>query len=432
MPSEFSDLSELSPLAEARRKLLSGQSTPASLALEALSRANSNAGRNVYLALDPARTLAEAQALSARIPSDDLPLYGIPVSLKDCFDVAGFPTTCGSRFYADLNGIATADSAIAARLRHSGAVLTGKTHLHQLAYGITGENSEYGDCLQPRDPRLLTGGSSSGAAASVQEGSAIAAIGTDTGGSVRVPAALCGIAGYRSSHGLSNSLGLWNGGVHLSPTFDTIGCFFRDLRDGPALAQAIFSLAPAEPPQTVRIGAVAPDFLSDCGPEVLSAFHQCKLMLQTGGASLQDFSAISWNDSNHIFIPIQASESAAIHRGNFSHFEPDIAQRLAFGASLTSAEIAAFRSLQAEFRQRIDDLFARFDFLLLPATPLPALAAGQDHTATRNTILRYTTPFSLAGLPTVTLPGKGGGMQMAAARGDDARLLAYAASLNAS
>ncbi len=421
--------STLSPLAEARRRMASGESTPASLASEALARANSNAGRNVYLALDPDRTLREARTLSARATADSLPLYGIPVSLKDCFDVAGLPTTCGSRFYAERNGIAAKDSAVAARLRQVGAVLIGKTHLHQLAYGITGENPDYGDCAQPRDPRLLTGGSSSGAVASVQEGSAMAAIGTDTGGSVRVPAALCGLAGYRSSHGLADSLGLWEGGVHLAATFDTLGWIFRDLRDGPVLAQALFSLPSADRPATVRIGTVALDFLQDCGPDVLAAFEQSKLLLQSDGASLKDFSAGFWADSNEIFIPIQASESAAIHRGNFSHFEPAIAQRLAFGASLPAPEIAALRARHAEFRKRIDALFSRFDFLLLPATPLPTLAVGQNHAATRNTILRYTTPISLAGLPTVTLPGKGGGMQLAAARGDDARLLAYAASL---
>ena len=157
------------------------------------------------------------------------------MAVKDCFDVFGYPTTCGSRFYAAQNGIAAEDSFVATRLRRAGAVIMGKTHLHQLAYGITGENSEYGDSLQPSDPALLTGGSSSGSAASVQEGSAIAAIGTDTGGSIRVPAALCGLAGYRSTLGLGGAAA-WAGGTHLAASFDTIGWLFRDLRDGPLLA----------------------------------------------------------------------------------------------------------------------------------------------------------------------------------------------------
>ncbi len=155
-------------------------------------------------------------------------------------------TTCGSRFYAEKNGIARNDSTVAARLRQAGAVIMGKTHLHQLAYGITGENSDYGDCVQPRNAQWLTGGSSSGSAASVQEGSSVAAIGTDTGGSIRVPAALCGLAGYRSSLGLGGAQA-WEGGTHLAESFDTLGWLFRDLRDGPALAAALFGLDRSRP-----------------------------------------------------------------------------------------------------------------------------------------------------------------------------------------
>ena len=138
---------------------------------------------------------------------------------------------------------------MAARLRAQGAIIIGKTHMHPLAYGITGENPDYGDCVQPRDARRLTGGSSSGAAASVQEQSAFAAIGTDTGGSVRAPAALCGLAGYRASVELAHQTKLWRGGVHLAPTFDTLGWLFQDLRDAPLLAEALFDLQCPKRPQ---------------------------------------------------------------------------------------------------------------------------------------------------------------------------------------
>ncbi len=133
---------------------------------------------------------------------------------------------------AELNGIAQQDSWLVARLRAAGAVIIGKTHLHPLAYGITGENPEFGDCRQPGNPDALTGGSSSGAAASVLEGSAVAAIGTDTGGSIRAPAALCGLVGYRTTHGRGD----WRGAGHLAQSFDTMGWLFRDLEDAPMLA----------------------------------------------------------------------------------------------------------------------------------------------------------------------------------------------------
>src|SRR5271156_6443216 len=254
-----------SPIRELRNRILRDELDPRAIAEDALAHANSNASRNVYLSLDRDWTLAEAAALPERFPATGPQplLYGLPISLKDCFDLAGFPTTCGSRFYAGHNGLATTDSWVAEKLRGQGAILTGKTHLQQLAYGITGENADYGDCVQPRDAALLTGGSSSGAAASVQEGSAIAAIGTDTGGSVRVPAALCGLAGFRASVGVSRGEERWSGAFHLAPSFDTLGLLFRDLRDGPSLANAIYDIPAAPTPTQLRIGYAGDDFTYD-------------------------------------------------------------------------------------------------------------------------------------------------------------------------
>ena len=164
-----------SPIAALRQRFRDGLTVPLAEAEAALAKANRNAAHNVYLAQDAEWTRTQATALR-RDDLDRQPLWGIPVSLKDCFDLAGFPTSCGSAFYREFHGLAAQDSTVAARVRTAGAVITGKTHLHQLAYGITGQNAEFGDCLQPRDAALLTGGSSSGAAASVQEGSALAAI----------------------------------------------------------------------------------------------------------------------------------------------------------------------------------------------------------------------------------------------------------------
>src|SRR5271156_5209242 len=219
-------MAECSELRAVLARLATGEVTPREVTEQALARANSNAGKNVYIALNVEQALREAEELPARFPGAAKPaLYGLPVSLKDLFDLQGFPTSSGSRFYAERHGVALEDSAVAARLRAQGAVIVGKTHLHQLAYGITGGNPDYGDCVQPGAPQWLTGGSSSGAAASVMEGSALAAIGTDTGGSIRVPAALCGLTGYRASIGFAD----WTGTAHLAPSFDTMGWLFRDL-----------------------------------------------------------------------------------------------------------------------------------------------------------------------------------------------------------
>jgi aspartyl-tRNA(Asn)/glutamyl-tRNA(Gln) amidotransferase subunit A len=417
-----------------RRALADEITSPSELAETALARSNGNASRNTYLWQDAVWTRTEAARAEAMPRSSGGPfgdgrpaLWGLPISVKDCFDLAGSPTTCGVRFYRDLNGTATRDSWLAEQLRAAGAVIVGKTHLHPLAYGITGENPEFGDCVQPRDSGALTGGSSSGAVASVQEGSAVAAIGTDTGGSVRAPAALAGLAGYRATIGRGD----WRGGAHLSVTFDTMGWLFRDLEDAPLLATPF---APAQISNTVKFGRFAflgDSFLNDCEPEVMEGFRRVIGELQALGLRAEPIDPEWWKDSVEIFAPLQASEAALVHAGYFDRCEPAIRDRLKWGASLTPVEVASLRQRHVDFRARMDELFAAHQLILLPCAPVTRLVAGADHSQTRSRLLRYSTPFSLAGVPAVAIPCTRGGMQLAAAREFDEPLLALAAQIGA-
>jgi len=401
------------------------------IANAAIASANNNQGRNTYLWQDEAWTRQEAIRAAAMLANGAAPsLCGIPISVKDCFDLAGAPTSCGTKFYRDLNGIAQEDSWLVEQLRTAGAVITGKTHLHPLAYGITGENPDFGDCLQPGHLDALTGGSSSGAAASIMEGSAMAAIGTDTGGSIRVPAALCGLAGYRASLGRGN----WRGGAHLAQSFDTIGWLFRDPEDGPLLG-SIFgrtNVPGLKLPTTFAV--IHDDFLHDCEPAIVESLRRCRAELEALGLTATTLDVAWWHDSSEIFAPIQASEAARIHVGHYTHFEPSIRERLEWGASLSDAAIADLRNRHAAFQHRMDVLLTEHQLLLMPAAPIARLTAGADHSQTRTRLLRYTTPVSLAGMPAVTIPfladGRpAGGMQLVAAREDDARLLAIATEL---
>src|SRR5580658_7439860 len=417
-----------------RRALAREELRPSALAEEALRLANGNPGRNTYLWQDRAWTMAEARRAEAmprgsggEFGDGRHALWGLPISVKDCFDLAGAPTSCGVRFYRDLNGVATRDSWLVERLRAAGAVITGKTHLHPLAYGITGENPEFGDCVQPGNPTALTGGSSSGACASVLEGSAVAAIGTDTGGSIRVPAALCGLAGYRASLGRGD----WRGGAHLAQSFDTMGCLFRDLRDAPLLA-GLFAAEPTmRPDDFTRFAVVEDSFLHDCEPEIRTGLERIVRALELLGLRSSRIDTSWWADSFEIFAPIQAWEAARIHAGHFDRFEASIRERLEWGESITASELADLRQRHEVFRDRMDALLAGHDLLLLPATPVARLTAGADHSKTRARLLRYTTPFSLAGVPVVTVPCAVGGMQLAAARGRDESLLQLAAQFAA-
>lgn len=415
-----------------RRALADGTLRPSALAEQALARSNANAGRNTYLWQSAEWTLAEAARVEAMPHGEGGPfgdgrsaLWGLPVSVKDCFDLAGAPTSCGVRFYRELNGDATRDSWLVERLRMDGAVIVGKTHLHPLAYGITGENPEFGDCVQPGNPGALTGGSSSGAAASVLEGSAVAAIGTDTGGSVRAPAALCGLAGYRASLGRGD----WRGGAHLAQSFDTMGWLFRDLEDAPLLASVFAPEATARDRAFNRFAVVDDGFLLDCEAEIADGLKAAAGALEALGLKGARIDVDWWAESLAIYAPIQAWEAARIHAGHHDRFETSIRERLEWGAGIGSSEIAALRQRHADFRARMDELLARHELLLLPASPVVRLEAGADHRQTRARLLRYTTPFSLAGVPVVVIPCAAGGMQLAAARGCDEALLQLAARL---
>ncbi len=420
-----------------RQQLASGETTPARLAQQALDRSNSNVGRNVYLWQNAEWTRAEAARAEALPRGEGGPfgdgrsaLWGLPISIKDCFYLAGAPTSCGVRFYRDRDGIAARDSWLVEQLRSMGAVIVGKTHLHGLAYGITGENPEFGDCIQPGTSDRLTGGSSSGSAASLMEGSAVAAIGTDTGGSVRVPAALCGLAGYRSTLGRGN----WSGGAHLAESFDTLGWLFRDLEDAPLLSVPFATAQIQKPERTFsRFAYVGDDFLHDCDPDVAASFRTAVRELEALGLKGRAIDTSWWTDTIDIFAPLQASEAALVHAGNFEHFERPIQERLQWGASLTADELSSLRKRHAAFRARMDELFAEHELVMLPSAPVAALrtGSGDGGVAVRKRLLRYTSPFSLAGVPCVAIPCAAGGVQLAAARESDEALLDLAARIGA-
>ena len=418
----------------ARAALSSGSISPEELIRKALQHANSNAGRNTYLWQDHEWTMTEAAnaaaMLQATIGSHGVAtsaLCGIPVSLKDCFDLAGAPTSCGVKFYSHRDGVVKHDSWLAEQLRKAGAVITGKTHLHPLAYGITGENPEFGDCEQPGNPGALTGGSSSGAAASILEGSALAAIGTDTGGSVRAPAALCGLAGYRASIGRGD----WRGGAHLAESFDTMGWLFRDLEDTPLLAETFVPGQKASTREFQRVALVHDEFLHDCEPAIIESLAEITTELACMGLKTTKIDVRWWANAFDIYAPIQAWEASRIHSGNYDHFPLAIRERLEWGANIPDATITVLRERHAQFRNKLDELLQQHELILLPASPVARLNVGADHSQTRKQILRYTTPFSLGGVPVVTIPGRVGGMQLAARRECDESLLALAARIGA-
>ena len=386
-----------------------------------------NAELNAFLTLSPERAYAQADCIDAAVARGETlpPLAGVPVAIKDVISTRGIRTTCASKILESY--VPPYDATAVERLDRAGAVFLGKTNCDEFAMGGSNENSAYGPVRNPVAPDRVPGGSSGGSAAAVAAGLAVAALGTDTGGSIRVPAALCGLAGYRATIGRGN----WRGGAHLSVTFDTLGWLFRDLEDAPLLAAPYASVQNQKEIRFTRFAFLSDKFLHDCEPEVIEGFRRVIGELRALGLDAEPIDPEWWNDSIDIFAPLQASEAALLHAGNFDRFEPSIRDRLKWGAGHTSGEVAALRQRHTDFRARMDEIFAAHQLVLLPCAPVARLAARADHSQTRSRLLRYTSPFSLAGVPAIAIPCARGGMQLAAARDFDEPLLALAARIGA-
>ena len=417
------------PLKELHALLSAGEITAEEVAKVAASSAAEYPGCPMYLWRPPA-TGASPAADSAPAPG---PLEGLPLSVKDLFDVAGAPTTCGSSFFAGTRPIPTRDSGYVKRWKATGARVTGKTHLNEFAYGITGENRTFGDCWIPGYPDRLTGGSSSGAAASVAAGAACLALGTDTGGSLRVPAALCGLVSVRQSLGF----GEMEGAFPLAQAFDTVGWIQRHLPDVAWVAHAVHpEIQPENVGAAPRIAWLDGPFLDGLGPEVAAARTEFREAVRTAGARVAERSAPGWEEAVGIFVPIQAHEASQNHSAflpvHREQYDPAILERLTLGAAVTPDRLGELRRTRERFcRECIEPLWTDNEFLVVPASPVPRLEFGADHRNTRPRLLRLTAPASLGGLPVLTVPWcpdgvPGCGFQILARHGHDARLWALA------
>ena len=417
-------------LRELSTALQSGELTPTQLTGIALESARRSAVSRAFLMIDEAGAQAQAQTLEAAGPGG--PLWGLPVSVKDLFDVRGLPTTCGSPFYAGTRPVPQDDCPYVADWRAQGTVLVDKTNLNEFAYGITGENRWYGDVTQPGHPDRLTGGSSSGAAASVLMGAAAIGLGTDTGGSLRAPAALCGLVSYRATLGSEDAAGSFP----LAHAFDTLGWLQRSLGD---LAWVARNLRPGIPSTALsrapRVGVVRGDWLAPAEPEVLAGMERFVEALKAGGASVDSVEGVGWERAVDCFVPIQAHEAHGTHARYLTDhagaYDPAILPRLELGRGISAGRYAELLTERDAFRRGFDPLFQRFDVLIAPASAMRVLKAGADHAGTRPRMIRLTAPASLGGLPVVTVPWLEGGepglgFQCLGAAGSDGSLWSFA------
>lgn len=330
------------------------------------------------------------------------PLRGLPYLAKDLYDVAGVPTRAGSPFLASVRAV-TDDSTLIRRLRTLGAALAGKTHLVEFAAGLTGENRTFGDCPHPHAPDRLAGGSSSGSAALVAAGVAPFALGTDTGGSVRVPAACCGLYGYRGAPGDA----FIRDAFPLSPTCDTAGWFTAHRRD---LIELTASLVPEFAGSGVRTRGVylrADDLLPGMPVDAACSAAAAHVAEPVDDATREALLE-SWRGSNDAYATLVMHDAHAVHHAwlgpHRADYDPVIWQRFSDAGRFSAERVSEARAHAERIRAVFAELFRTHDFLVLPCSPLPALLKSECTPQVRQAILTFTTPASLAGLPSVTVP----------------------------
>lgn len=376
------------------------QLTPNEAAREIHARAHTRLSptqRRAAIAMLPAEDELAASFAAAPTAS---PLARVPFFAKDLFDVGGVPTLAGSTFLPEIRPTPARDGALVRAMRETGAVFAGKTHMHEFAYGITGENAHYGDCEHPHFPGRTTGGSSSGSAAAVAAGIVPLALGSDTGGSVRVPAAFCGLYGFRMTPGDA-----WIADAFpLAPSCDTAGWFTAHAADMRTAIGALVGLRSFE--RKLNGCYVA---LPGLDPEVAAAFRAAAESF----APLAD--AMVHEDLTRGFAPaldayntFVALEAWEVHKSwaerYRERYSPAVWQRLNRAHTLTPEQVQRAHVDRAAVRMLWTKYFLNFDFLVLPASPSPALTKTDCTLENRNRILALTAPASLGGLPTLTVP----------------------------
>jgi amidase len=325
---------------------------------------------------------------------------GPRLAVKDIIDVRGVPTTAGCKAVAERAEPAAEDAQCLAGARAAGAAIVGKANLHELAFGPAGTNQWYGTPVNPLDPGLLPGGSSSGSAVAVADGEADYGYGSDTGGSVRIPAAFCGLAGLKTTHGRISTVGVWP----LAPTFDTIGPIAADIA-GLAAAMALlepgFTTGPRRPAE--RVGRLRPS-AEGADPEVDAAIDAA---LIRSGLEIADVQLPDWPEAfTHARALLDneaAGSNAALLADPASNgkISEAVRARLEAGAAVSAERLATARAFRLAWRAQLAVVLDQVQVLALPTVaffPPPLAEAGQHN------FTQFTNPVNLAGLPALALP----------------------------
>jgi aspartyl-tRNA(Asn)/glutamyl-tRNA(Gln) amidotransferase subunit A len=404
-------------LAELARSLQSRSVSAEAVTERCLARiAERDSSINAFITVLDDEARAQARVADQEIAAGRYrgPLHGVPISLKDLIDLRGTPTSAASR--VRRRHVAAHDSVVSARLRAAGAVFVGKTNLHEFALGTTNEDSAYGPVQHPLDPSRSPGGSSGGSAASILAGMCYASIGSDTGGSIRIPSAACGLVGLKPAFGEIPVEGV----VPLSSTLDHIGPLCRSVEDAAVLHQTLTGASNPAPLQTrdssgLRLGIPRAYFLELLDPEIAQRFDEACQRLATAGVVLEDVTIPHAADAPTVYLHVALPEAAACHAQTLEsqpeEYTPNVRLRLEMARYIMGEDyVRAMRGRDVLIREVNAALHGR-DGLLLPTLPVPAVklgattvAVGASEEPVRAITLRLTQPFNLTGHPAITMP----------------------------
>jgi aspartyl-tRNA(Asn)/glutamyl-tRNA(Gln) amidotransferase subunit A len=441
---------DLTTLADLARGLKAGSITSTAATEGCLARITErNPSLNAYITVLVDEALAQAREADREIAGGRYrgALHGVPMSLKDLMDLRGTPTTAASRVRD--GHVAGRDATAVGRLREAGAVFIGKTNLHEFALGTTNEDSAYGPVHHPLDHARSPGGSSGGSAASVLTGMAYASIGTDTGGSVRIPAAACGLVGLKPAIGEIPTEGV----VPLSSTLDHVGPICLTVEDAALVYGALRGIPNPEAPagrdvSGLRLGVPRAYFLDLLDAQVAARFDEACRTLEGAGVILEDVTSPHTREIASIYVHIALPEVAACHAAPLESrpeaYTENVRLRLEMARYILAEDYVRAQRGREILTQEVREALNGRDALLLPSLPVPAttlgvptVTIGGSEESVRNLTLRLTQLFNITGHPAISLPcgrtdeGLPVGAQLVGARNRTTDLLATARAVEA-
>jgi aspartyl-tRNA(Asn)/glutamyl-tRNA(Gln) amidotransferase subunit A len=396
---------------------------------------------NAFSAIDWDRALKAAAESDRRYgENSQRPLEGLPIVVKDLIDTKGIETRYGSAAY--LGHVPAVDADVVKALVEQGAIIIGKTTTHEFAWGVTTASARFGDTLNPLDSTRIPGGSSGGAAAAIACGAVMAGVGTDTGGSVRIPAALCGLVGFKPTFGTLSTRGVFP----LAPTFDHVGMLGEQVDDVVVLADTFgIQLPESDAWLTARLGVIREIAPVPLSREIASAFDSAIEQLE------QIFACVKLGASSLFESVYEAFASIVLIEGGIEHFRrndwnliaghysPETVDRLRRAETMDLRAYASAQQSRRDFAARLQQVMSTIDYLVLPTCPCTAphvntstVSIGDWTGSVREALMTYTAPFNVAGFPAISIPlpvgdsGLPAALQIIARPGDDGALLQIA------